>query len=144
MTDLQRWEQQLQQELAEIRRSAETLAKSAAAVTGRGELRGITIEVNAGGDITTLHIAPAAMRWSTAQLTNALLDCHRRARADVRAKTEEVARTADPRLRSQLQEILGTTENPPAEQRRTLTEEQVQAADDAYFERINQGWTTER
>ncbi|WP_280454366.1 hypothetical protein [Nocardia brasiliensis] len=143
MTDLDEWEQQVQRELAEIRRSADTLAKSAAAVTGRGEVRGIVIEVDAGGDITNLQIAPALMRWSNTQLASALRDCHHRARDDVRAKTGELARTADPRLRGQLLELLGTTD-PPLNQSRPLTEEEVQAADDAYFERINQGWTTER
>lgn len=142
MTDLGSWEQQLQQELAEIHRSADKLAKSAAAVNGRGEMRGIVIEVNASGDITSLQIAPAAMRWSSAQLTSALLECHHRARADARDKTAEVARTADPRLRRQLQELLGATDQP--KEPRTLTEAEIQAADDAYFERINQGWTTER
>ncbi|AFU05291.1 hypothetical protein [Nocardia brasiliensis] len=142
MTDLQKWEQQLRQELAEIRRSADKLAKSAARVVGRGEARGIAIEVNAHGDITDLQIAPAAMRWSSTQLATALLECHKRARADLRATTEKITRTADPRLRNQLQELLGTAEITSDEPNRSTSEEEIQAADDAYFERINQGWTT--
>ncbi|WP_405160811.1 hypothetical protein OG203_31125 [Nocardia sp. NBC_01499] len=140
MTDLQKWEQQLKQELAEIHRSGEQLRKSAASVTGRGEVRGIVIEVSPNGDITNLQIAPAVMRWSSAQLTSALLDCHRRARADAAASTEQIIRTADPRLRGQLQELLGKPETEP---RHPRTEAEIRAADDAYFQRMNQGWRTD-
>ncbi|WP_063048058.1 hypothetical protein [Nocardia vulneris] len=141
MTDLQKWEQQLRQELAEIRRSADKLAKSAARLVGRGEVRGVAIEVNAQGDITNLQIAPAAMRWTNTQLTAALLDCHQRARAEVKVATEKVTRSADTRLRTQVQELLGTAETPADEPKQSMTEEEIQAADDAYFGRINQGWT---
>ncbi|ASF11698.1 hypothetical protein NBRGN_057_03140 [Nocardia brasiliensis NBRC 14402] len=144
MTDLQKWEQQLRQELAEIRRSADKLATSAARVVGRGAVRGITVEVNAQGDITDLQIAPAAMRWTSTQLAAALLDCHQQARADVKAATEKITRTADPRLRGPLQELLGTAETTSEEPKRSMSEEEIQAADDAYFERINQGWANER
>ncbi|WP_216912444.1 hypothetical protein [Nocardia noduli] len=52
MTDIQEWEGQLEQELAEIRRSGDRLADAVAAVRGRGEGRGVLVEVDAGGDIT--------------------------------------------------------------------------------------------
>ncbi|KIA61105.1 hypothetical protein, partial [Nocardia vulneris] len=127
MTDLQKWEQQLRQELAEIRRSADKLAKSAARLVGRGEVRGVAIEVNAQGDITNLQIAPAAMRWTNTQLTAALLDCHQRARAEVKVATEKVTRSADTRLRTQVQELLGTAETPADEPKQSMTEEEIQA-----------------
>ncbi|WP_327118886.1 hypothetical protein OHB12_11735 [Nocardia sp. NBC_01730] len=143
MTDLQKWELQLQQEIALIRRSGDTLAKSSATVTGRGEVRGVSIEVNASGDITNLQIAPAAMGWSSSELTNALLDCHRKARADAAIRIERIIGTADLPLRGPLREMLGENETEPAEPKRQMTEEEIQAADDAYFERINQGWRTD-
>ncbi|MFD0360091.1 YbaB/EbfC family nucleoid-associated protein [Nocardia sp. GCM10030253] len=141
MTDLPEWELQLQQNLAGIRRSGENLAKSAASITGHAEVRGVTIEVSANGDITSLQIAPGAMRWTSAQLTSALLDCHRRARADAAAKTEQIIRNADSRLRNPMQELLGKAEAAVTEPRQPMTEEEIQAADDAYFDRMNRrGW----
>ncbi|ATL69038.1 hypothetical protein [Nocardia terpenica] len=140
MTDIQKWERQLQYDLAEIRRNSQDLANAVTAVRGRGVMQDVFIEVNADGDITDLQIAPGAMRWTTAQLTSVILDCHRKARADARAKVERLVRKADPRIRSQLQQLHGASEASQPE-RRPMTEAEIQAADDEYFERMNRlGW----
>ncbi|NQE86275.1 hypothetical protein [Nocardia terpenica] len=140
MTDIQKWERQLQYDLAEIRRNSQDLANAVTAVRGRGVMQGVFIEVNADGDITDLQIAPGAMRWTSAQLTSVILDCHRKARADARAKVERLVRKADPRIRSQLQQLHGASEASQPE-RRPMTEAEIQAADDEYFERMNRlGW----
>ncbi|MGY2121329.1 YbaB/EbfC family nucleoid-associated protein [Nocardia gipuzkoensis] len=144
MTDLPQWEQHLQHELAEIRRNSQQAAQAIQAVRGRGETRGITIEVNANGDITTLHIAPGAMKWSNTQLTNALLDCHRQAQSDAAIKVRKAAQTIDPRINAQLQQLrnFATTE-PTQPPQQPMTEEEIQVADDAYFERMHRhGWST--
>lgn len=145
MTDLTAWEQQLQHDLAEVRRNSQRLANAVAAVRGRGEVRGVAVEVNAAGDITNLQIAPAAMRWHNTQLTTALLDCHRRARADAKAKAEQIVQRADPRLQQPLRQLFAQQNSAPTpETHKEMTEAEIQAADDL-FERMNRlGWRTDR
>ncbi|MEU6190837.1 hypothetical protein [Nocardia sp. NPDC047038] len=142
MTNLQEWEQRLQQDLAQIRRNGQQLAKQAAGLRGRGEVRGVLIEVDTTGEITDLKIAPGAMKWTSTQLTSALLDCHRKARIEVRAKAERLLQKADPRIRGQAK-LLETAPIPTGRRSRPTSEADVQAADDAYFERRNLygGWT---
>ncbi|MGW5221338.1 hypothetical protein ACWEQA_26055 [Nocardia sp. NPDC004085] len=141
MTNLQQWERRLQQDLAQIRRNGQQLAKQAAGLRGRGEVRGVLIEVDTTGEITDLKIAPGAMKWTSTQLTSALLDCHRKARIEVRAKAERLLQQADPRIRDQAK--LLENPSPPTGRSRPTSEADVQAADDAYFERRNLygGWT---
>ncbi|MFJ1459325.1 hypothetical protein [Nocardia sp. N2S4-5] len=140
MTDIQKWEQQLQQELNEIRSSSKRLAKAVSAVRGRGEMRGVVVEVNADGDITDLQIAPGAMRWTSSHLTIAIIDCHRKARTVARSKVKRLAAKADPRIRDQLQYLHSAQDQQKADSR-PKTEEEIQAADDEYFERMNRsGW----
>ncbi|WP_406272330.1 hypothetical protein OH799_32555 [Nocardia sp. NBC_00881] len=139
MADIEAWERQLERELDEIRRSSAQLANAIAAVRGRGEGRGVLVEVNADGDITTMQIAPAVMQWSSTQLTSVLIDCHSKARTEAKARVERILAKADPRLSRQLPQQHHQTE--PAA-RAQLTEEEIQHADDAYFERMNRdGWT---
>ncbi|MFI5781463.1 hypothetical protein [Nocardia sp. NPDC051570] len=144
MTDMQAWEQQLQHDLTEIRRDNQRLIKASATLRGRGEVRGVIVEIDASGDITDLQIAPAAMRWSSGQLSQALIDCHQKARADAKAKAERLIDTADPRIREQLRQAREASTGPEPEHHRSRTEEEIQAADDAYFERMNRhGWRTD-
>ncbi|GAB2706660.1 YbaB/EbfC family nucleoid-associated protein [Nocardia thraciensis] len=138
MTDIQQWEQQLQQELNEIRSSSRQLAKAVATVRGRGEVRGVVVEVNVDGDITDLQIAPGALRWTSSQLTTAIVDCHRKARTEAQSRVKRLAAKADPRIRDQLQQPHSGGDRPEAD-RSPKTEEEIQAADDAYFERMNRG-----
>ncbi|UGT65115.1 hypothetical protein [Nocardia asteroides] len=140
---MQEWERRLERELAEIRRSGDRLADAVAAVRGRGDGRGVLVEVDAGGDITDLRIAPGAMRSSSNQLTAALLDCHRRARADAKSKVDRLLNTADPRIHDQIQRL--HARQPLDNRGRSLSDEEIRAADDAYFERRNRdGWTDAR
>lgn len=137
MTDLQEWERQLQDQLADIRRESRQLADAVAGVRGRGEVRGVTVEVDTTGEITTLLIAPAAMQWSSTQLTSTILDCHRRARASAIQQVEKLVQSADPRIRTPLEELRRTSESTPTP-RQPMTEDEIQAADDEYFLRRNQ------
>jgi hypothetical protein len=141
MTYLDEWEQQLQRDLDEIRSSTTKLTKAAAAIRGRSTVRGVAVEVDTAGAITHLHIPATAMKGTGAQLGDVLIEVHRRARVDAQAKAEQLMRTADPRLRAGIQELRGEPAPAPATQPKPMTEEEVQAADDAYFERMNkQGW----
>ncbi|AFT99938.1 YbaB/EbfC family nucleoid-associated protein [Nocardia brasiliensis] len=138
MADIEAWERQLEHELAGIRRSSAQLANAIAAVRGRSEGHGVLVEVNADGDITTMQIAPAAMHWSRNQLSTVLIDCHRKARAEAKARVERILAKADPRLGRQLPQH----REPPPAARAQLTEEEIQRADDEYFERMNRdGWS---
>lgn len=141
MSDLPNWEQQLHRDLAEIQSSAAELNRAVTAVRGRGEVPGVNIEVDTTGEITSLQIAPTAMRWTSTQLTQALLDCHRRARVDAKTRVEKLVRKADPRLRTSLDELQTTTGSPESSPRSPQTEEEIQAADDEFFQRMNErGW----
>ncbi|WP_433685459.1 YbaB/EbfC family nucleoid-associated protein [Nocardia sp. CA-119907] len=142
-TDIQEWERQLQRELAEMRSNSEQLASAIAVVRGRGEVRGVLVEVDADGDITDIQIAPGAMRSPGSQLAAVLRDCHRKARAEAKAKVKHLVNKADPRIRDQLQHLGSGEQKTPDEQRWPRSEAEIQAADDAYFERMNQhGWRT--
>lgn len=111
-------------------------------VRGRSEARGVLVEVDADGDITDLQIAPGAMHSPGSRLAAVLRDCHRKARADAKAKVKHLVNKADPRIRDQLQR-LGREQKTPDDQRRPKSEAEIQADDDAYFERMNQqGWRT--
>ncbi|MFI2562392.1 hypothetical protein [Nocardia farcinica] len=140
MTDLHQWEEQLQRDLAEIRRNGEQLTETVAAIRGRCEARGVSIEVNADGDITALHIAPGAMKWSSSQLAGTLADCHRKAKADAVNKARTAVHRADPRIEDQLRKLREIGIGRPQPQAKPLSEEEIQADDDAYYERINRGW----
>jgi len=140
--NLEEWEQQLRQRVAEIHHHGEQLATHTAVIRGRGEVSGILIEVDGSGDITNLQIAPGVMRWSSKQLAAALRDCHRKALAEVTAKINLAVRKADPRIRAQFEQA-GTAESASSPRREPVTEGEIQDADDEYFERRNLygGWT---
>jgi hypothetical protein len=108
MTDFQQWDQRLHRELTELRTHSQQLAAAVAAVRGHGEVPGVRVEVDADGAITDLHIASAAMRWAGSRLTDTLIECHRKARTEARAKIERVVARADPRIRDQVQRALAT------------------------------------
>ncbi|WP_054814829.1 hypothetical protein [Nocardia arizonensis] len=139
MTEIADWERRLQRELAEIRDIGARLAEDVAAVRGRGEVHGVLIDVDASGDITNLHIAPDAMRWSSNQLTNVLLDCHRKARAVAKTSVDRLIENSDPRIRGRIQPL--QTKPSLNNRQRRSSEEEIEAADDAYFARRNRdGW----
>ncbi|MBO0880212.1 MAG: YbaB/EbfC family nucleoid-associated protein [Mycobacterium sp.] len=142
MVDLQAWERRVQQRVDEVHRNGQRLADRVAKVRGRGAVSGIRVELNASGDITDLQIAPGAMGWSSAQLTDALLRCHRQARAQVNKKVDSLVGTADPQIREQIDQTRSGRSDSGGE-RPPMTEEEIQAADDAYFAQRNQygGWT---
>ncbi|MGK8489368.1 YbaB/EbfC family nucleoid-associated protein [Nocardia asiatica] len=143
MTNMEQWEQQLQQQLTAIRRQRERLSEKVAEFRGHGEVRGVLIEVDASGEITSLQIAPTAMKWTSSQLASAVRDCHSKARSDIKSKIERLLQKADPRLLAPAKLLLAP-EATTSEHRRPLDDAAVQEADDAFFERRNLygGWTS--
>ncbi|WP_157106932.1 hypothetical protein [Nocardia arthritidis] len=101
------------------------------------------MEVDASGEISSLQIAPAAMKWTSSQLAGAVRDCHSKARSDIKSKIERLLQKADPRLLDQAKLLLAP-EARTSQQRRPLDEAAAQEADDAFFERRNLygGWTS--
>ncbi|WP_024805336.1 hypothetical protein [Nocardia sp. BMG51109] len=133
------WEHQLEHQLNDLRRSGQQLTDAAAEVRGRNVTRGVSIEVDATGDITSLQVAPAAMKWSAAQLATTIIDCHRKARADATTKTEQLISRSDPRIQGPIRDLRNTTEPPDQRKPPQMSEAEIQDADDAYFERMNRG-----
>ena len=93
------WDQELDERLRDIRRNATEFSTALSRLRGHGTARGVSIEVDSKGDITSLQIAPSAMSWSAAQLSHVLVECHRSARTDVEAQASRLLRAADPQLR---------------------------------------------
>ncbi|MBF6370418.1 YbaB/EbfC family nucleoid-associated protein [Nocardia puris] len=142
MTDVDDWEARLAHELDDIRASTQQLRAAVAAIRGRADKHGVTVEVDARGDITDLRISPAAMRTSHTQLSTAITDTYRAARADASAKVNRALRSADPRLRAAAEQLKTARSQPNTAPSRPMTEDEIQAADDAFFERRNRdGWT---
>ncbi len=137
--DIPEWERHLRDEVTEIDRNAKELAQNIAAARGRCDVPGIAVEVNGSGDIINLQIAPGAMRWTSEQLSSTLRTCHRKARADATRKIDRLIGQADSRIRQQVQHARGSQAAPAGPPRRPKTEEEIQAADDAYFQRMNDG-----
>ncbi|MBF6278686.1 MULTISPECIES: hypothetical protein [Nocardia] len=102
---------------------------------GRVEVQGIKVEVDGNSGITNLQIAPGTMRWASGQLASALVDCHRKARSEATVKIELIVRKADPRIRDQTQRLRDWIPAPESQHRQKT--EEVQADDDAFFERMN-------
>lgn len=143
MADLQEWERQLQRDLDEVRRNSQQLSDSVAAIRGLCQLQGVAIEVDASGDITDLRIAPGALRWTSEQLAHSIRTAHRKARADAATKVQRLIQQGDPRMRRQFEILAGErSARPEPPRHQPMTEDDIQAADDAYFERMNRrGWT---
>ncbi|WP_433521621.1 hypothetical protein ACQPZ2_30530 [Nocardia pseudovaccinii] len=80
------------------------------------------------------------MKGTGAQLGDVLIEAHRRACVDAQTKADQLLRTADPRVSEVIHELKG--EPAPTVEPQPMTEEDIQAADDAYFERMNRnGWS---
>ncbi|PPJ04083.1 hypothetical protein C5E51_26135 [Nocardia nova] len=118
-----------------------------AAITGTGTAANGTIiaTVDSAGHLRDLKLPRDTARLG-AQLAPLILQATAQAENDARRKAAAALRplTTDDRVASGLETIRETlgTPDPQPQPRRPLTEEEIQAADDAYFERMNRrGWT---
>jgi len=118
-----------------------------AKITGTGTAANGTIiaTVDSAGHLRDLTLPRDTARLGT-QLAPLILQATAQAENDARQKAATALRplTTDDRVASGLQtirETLGAADAQP-QPRRPMTEEEIQAADDAYFERMNRrGWT---
>ncbi|WP_280339751.1 YbaB/EbfC family nucleoid-associated protein [Nocardia neocaledoniensis] len=137
MSSTEDWDRELEEHLHDLRRSANEFSTALSRLRGHGTARGVAIEVDAKGDITSLQIAPSAMSRSPSQLSHALVEIHRRARSDIQTQTAKLLQTADPQLRLGIEELKGEPSQTSSIRPARLTEAEIQAADDAYFTRLN-------
>ncbi|MBW0273070.1 hypothetical protein ATM97_23585 [Nocardia sp. MH4] len=137
MTSAPDWDRELDERLRDIRHHAAEFSTALSRLRGHGTARGITVEVDATGDITSLRIAPGAMSWSAAQLSHVLVECHRSARTDIKAQAARLLQAADPQLRAGIEELQADSSNLASTAPAAMTEAEIQAADDAYFARLN-------
>ncbi|WP_327116632.1 YbaB/EbfC family nucleoid-associated protein [Nocardia sp. NBC_01730] len=121
---------QVQAALAEIRGTA---------TAGNGA---ITAIVDSGGHLRDLKLHRGALQLGD-KLAGMILQATAAAERDAAAKAELALRplTQDQRVEAGMRTIRETLGRPEAPAPKALTEEEIQAADDAYFARRNQqGW----
>ncbi|WP_063007187.1 YbaB/EbfC family nucleoid-associated protein [Nocardia kruczakiae] len=118
-----------------------------AKITGTGTAANGTIiaTVDSAGHLRDLTLPRDTARLGT-QLAQLILQAAAQAENDARQKAAAALRpfTTDDRVASGLKTIRETlgTPDPQPQPRRPMTEDEIQAADDAYFERMNRrGWT---
>ncbi|WP_442941393.1 YbaB/EbfC family nucleoid-associated protein [Nocardia sp. NBC_00403] len=115
-------------------------------VRGRGTSANgsVTATVDSAGRLRDLNFTAVAYKSGT-QLPKLVLEATRNAERDALKQTREIMRpiTSDSRVQASLaaaREVVGNAAAPAPAQHR-MTEEEIQAADDAYFERMNErGW----
>ncbi|MFQ6397563.1 YbaB/EbfC family nucleoid-associated protein [Nocardia sp. KC 131] len=104
----------------------------------------VTAIVDSGGHLRDLKLHRSALQWGD-KLSGMILQATVTAEQDAAAKAELAIRplTQDQRVEAgmrTIRETLGQAEPKPRAPE-IMTEEQIQAADDAYFERMNErGW----
>ena len=129
--------------IEEIQAKANRVKAELKKITGSGTAANgtITATVDSAGHLRDLKL-PANTTRLGSKLPRLILEATAAAEKDARQKTTQAMRplTDDHRVENGLRTIRETlgTESPP-QQRRPMTEEEIQAADDAYFERMNRG-----
>lgn len=131
--------------LADIRAKADLVRTTMAKIQGIGKAANGTIiaTVDAAGHLRALHLPRDAHRLGP-QLAELILEATAAAErhAAKQAATATQPLTSDPRIRDGLEAIRETfPDTPEPSKRKPMTEAEIQAADDAYFERMNRtGW----
>ncbi|MFI9509084.1 YbaB/EbfC family nucleoid-associated protein [Nocardia sp. NPDC052566] len=106
----------------------------------------ITAIVDSAGHLRDLQLTRDALRWGT-RLAAMILQATAAAEKDATAQAEQAMRplTADARVAAGLQTMRKTfgQQESQDQARRQMTEDEIQAADDEFFERRNRyGWNT--
>ncbi|MFX0578868.1 YbaB/EbfC family nucleoid-associated protein [Nocardia nepalensis] len=133
--------------IEEMKTKATQVQAALAKIRGSGTAANgaITAIVDSGGHLRDLKLGRGALQWGD-KLASMILQATAAAEQDVAAKVERAMRplTQDHRVEAGLRtirETLGQAE-PTALTPTAMTEEEIQAADDAYYERMNQqGWS---
>ncbi|MGW5514041.1 YbaB/EbfC family nucleoid-associated protein [Nocardia africana] len=130
----------------EFKTKAAQVKAELAAITGTGTAANGTIiaTVDSAGHLRELKLPRDTARLGN-QLAPLILQATAQAENDARRQSAAALRilTSDDRVVAGLKTIRETlsTPDPQPQQQRPMTEEEIQAADDAYFERMNRsGW----
>lgn len=132
--------------IEELKSKANQVRSALARIRGTGTAGNgtITAVVDSAGHLRDLKLPRDVHRWGD-RLARMILEATAAAEQDAAAKVEKAMRplTRDEHVTAGITAIRETFEqvDPKPDDRRVLTEEEIQAADDAYFERMNrQGW----
>ncbi|MBU3063126.1 YbaB/EbfC family nucleoid-associated protein [Nocardia sp. NEAU-G5] len=148
MADLEGWEAQQRAALAGMQQKVDVVRAALRRIKVRASSRNgeLGVTVDAQGHVRDIHLTAQALRLGENRLAQVLLETIQRAEADAARQAVEAARplTDDRLIAEAVKEARHMTTGkssagPPA--RQPMTEEEIQAADDAYFERLNRGWT---
>ncbi|MGF6884853.1 DNA-binding protein YbaB [Nocardia sp. GAS34] len=150
MADLDGWEATQRAALAEVQQKVDAVRSALRRIKVRASSRNgeLGVTVNAQGHVRDIHLTAQALRLGENRLAQVLLETIRRAEKDARQQAAEAARplTGDPRIADTIQEarrMTTTQTSGKSPARQAMTEEEIQTADDAYFERLNRGWTNQ-
>lgn len=131
--------------LAEIRAKADRVRTAMVKIRGVGRAANGTIvaTVDAAGRLRDLHLPRDVSRLGP-RLADLILEATTAAERDAATKAAKATQplTRDPRVRAGLEGIRETIHGTPQPAKtKPMTEQEIQAADDAYFERMNRrGW----
>ncbi|WP_433754671.1 YbaB/EbfC family nucleoid-associated protein [Nocardia sp. CA-135398] len=134
--------------IAEIKGKTSQVQAAIAKIRGTGTAGNgtITAIVDSAGHLRDLKLTRDATRWGD-RLASMILQATADAEQDAAAKVNKAMRplTHDPRVQAgtnAIREAFGQVA-PESQPPKAMTEDEIQAADDAYFERMNQrGWST--
>ncbi|MBU3066401.1 YbaB/EbfC family nucleoid-associated protein [Nocardia sp. NEAU-G5] len=147
MADLEAWETEQRAALAGVQQKVDVVRAALCRIKVRASSRNgeLGVTVNAQGHVRDIHLTAQALRLGETRLAQVLLETIQRAEADAARQAADAARPlTDDRLISETMEEARrmTTGKSSAEPptRRPMSEQEIQAADDAYFERLNRGW----
>lgn len=134
--------------IAEIKVKTSQVQATIAKIRGTGTAGNgtITAIVDSAGHLRDLKLTRDATRWGD-RLASMILQATADAERDAAAKVQKAMRplTHDPRFQAgaeAIREAFGQVD-PVSQLPKAMTEDEIQAADDAYFERMNQrGWST--
>ncbi|MBF6302992.1 YbaB/EbfC family nucleoid-associated protein [Nocardia amamiensis] len=132
--------------LEEMKTKASQVKSALGRVRGTGTAGNgtVTAIVDSAGHLRDLELTRDALRWGD-RLASLILQATAAAEKDAAAKAEQAMHPLihDERVEAgikTIRETFGQAE-PRTKPPRPMTEEEIQAADDAYFERMNrQGW----
>ncbi|MGF6889527.1 DNA-binding protein YbaB [Nocardia sp. GAS34] len=151
MADLDGWEAEQRAAVADVQQKVDTVRSALRRIKVRATSRNgeLGVTVNAQGHVRDIQLTAQALRLGENRLSQMLLEAIQRAEKDEKQQAADAARplTGDRLIAETMQEArrmtTGQASGSKSSARQAMTEEEIQAADDAYFERLNCGWMTQ-
>ncbi|MBF6188931.1 YbaB/EbfC family nucleoid-associated protein [Nocardia farcinica] len=139
-------DENLDTDIAELTAKAHRVREALAAIkgTGRAANGSVTAIVDSAGRLRDLKLSREALKWGD-RLPSLILTATAAAETDAARQADRAAQalTTDPRVQAGLRTVgdaLAIDDARPS--REPLSEDEIQAADDAYFDRRRRnGWT---